>query len=108
MSSRRWILILVVAAAAIAQSVIQRGGPVPGAGAGVSFADAETPTGTVDGSNAVFSFAHAPRPGASLQLHRNGLVMTAGLDYTLTGNTVTFAGGATPQAGDTLTAWYRY
>ena len=70
------------------------------------FFDAETPGGLVDGSNLTFTLANPPS-GQSLQLFRNGLYMKAGSDYTLSGSTITFAGGAQPQPQDTLVASYR-
>lgn len=71
--------------------------------------DAETPSGVVDGTNAVFTLAHAPSPAASLQLFRNGLLMRATVDYALSGQTITFAAGSIPQMGDSLIAQqYRY
>jgi hypothetical protein len=72
------------------------------------FADAEVPLGIIDGSNRVFHLRNAPSPPESLVLTRNGLVMQRGTDYTLAGETITFAEGATPQRGDALLAWYRY
>jgi hypothetical protein len=71
------------------------------------FFDAVAPAGTVDGTNAVFTLTPAPSPAESLKLTRNGLVQKAGLDYTLSGGTVTFTASAIPQTGDTLLAWYR-
>ncbi len=71
------------------------------------FQDAETPAGTIDGSNAVFTLAAAPNPGGSLELVKNGVMQKAGVDYTVSGNTITFTSGAIPQAGDALLAWYR-
>jgi hypothetical protein len=44
-------------------------------------------------------------------LIRNGLLQTAGIDYTLSGNTITFLAGAIPQSTPTpdgLVAWYRH
>ena len=73
---------------------------------GDTFADAETPGGTVDGVNNTVTLAYAPL-GTSMLLFRNGLYQTPNFDYTLAGQTVTFVNGATPQAGDTLTASYR-
>ena len=74
--------------------------------AALNFADMETPAGTLDGVNKVFTLAHAPNPAASLQLF-NGLMQQAGgNDYTLAGNTITFT--AAPTVGSTLLAWYRY
>jgi hypothetical protein len=43
----------------------------------------------------------------SLLLYRNGLLMKAGLDYTLSGTNIGFVAGATPQPGDVLLASYR-
>jgi hypothetical protein len=72
-----------------------------------SFADEETPSGVVDGSNATFVLAAVPNPAASLVVHRNGIRQKAGLDYTLTANTIEFVPAAVPQPGDTLLAGYR-
>lgn len=73
---------------------------------GDTFADAETPAGTVDGTNNVLTLAFTPL-GSSMLLFRNGLYMTPNFDYSLAGQTITFLTGATPQPGDTLTASYR-
>ena len=74
--------------------------------AGDTFADAETPAGTVDGTNNTLTLAFPPL-GSSMLLFRNGLYMTPNFDYSLSSQTITFVSGATPQAGDTLTASYR-
>ena len=79
-----------------------------GSGAGANFADAESPTGLVNGSNAVFTLAAAPSPVASLELSRNGLLQVAGTDYQINGNTVTFFLASVPQSGDLLVASYRF
>jgi hypothetical protein len=71
-----------------------------------TFADAETPAGTVDGANNTLTLANAPL-GSSLMLFRNGLYLTPSFDYSLNGSTVQFVAGATPQTGDRLTASYR-
>lgn len=72
-----------------------------------SFADNETPSGTINGSNAVFTLAHTPSPTASLQLFLNGAFQTAaGTDYTLATATITF--GSAPLTGSILRAFYRY
>jgi hypothetical protein len=71
-----------------------------------TYSDAETPTGTVDGTNNTLVLASAPL-GSSLMLFRNGLYLTPGFDYMLNGSTVQFVTGATPQTGDRLTASYR-
>ena len=76
----------------------------PCGGQSSTFFDGEIPGGLVDGSNKTFTLANAPS-GSSLMLFRNGMYMKAGFDYALTGSTVDFVTGATPQ--DTLVASYR-
>lgn len=76
-------------------------------GASVGFVDAEVPGGTLDGSNASFTLANSPSPALSLELFRNGLLMSQGGDYTLSGNAVTFFTLSIPQPGDVLLASYR-
>jgi len=78
-----------------------------GGGGGPLFVDGETPAGLINGTNAVFTLGDSPAPGATLALYRNGLLQKQDLDYTLSGNVITFAGASVPQAGDVLTAWYR-
>lgn len=58
-------------------------------------------TGAVDGVNDTFTLNAVP---LVLELTRNGLLQTTGLDYTLSMSTVVFAAGAIPQAGDLLLA----
>jgi hypothetical protein len=81
-----------------------------GSGSGLmpTYSDGEIPAGLVNGSNAVFTLANAPSPAASLSLYRNGLFMRQGVDYSITGNQVTFFLTSVPQTGDLLVASYRY
>ena len=72
------------------------------------YADAETPGGTLNGINTTFTTLFAPSPANSLILFRNGLLQTHGFDFSQSGNVVTFLAGSIPQAGDELTASYRY
>jgi hypothetical protein len=72
-----------------------------------AFTDGETPGGTVNGSNVVFTLVNAPSPASSLTLYRNGIMQKLGLDYTISGTAITFTPAATPQTGDTLLASYR-
>ncbi len=72
-----------------------------------SFVDGETPGGTIDGINAAFTLASVPNPAASVHLHRNGIRLSPGADFTLQGAAITFKPGAIPQPGDILTADYR-
>lgn len=81
---------------------------VPGSVAGVGgYADAEVPTGTINGANLAFNLAHTPSPAASLALFSDGVYMTRGVDYTLTVAAILFAStDQTPKNG--LIAHYRY
>jgi len=86
-----------------------RGGlnvPVPTA-ASSSLYD-EVPSGTVNGTNDTFTLTHSPNPTASLKLFVDGVLMTQGTHYTLSGSTITFAASYIPQSGQTLFASYRY
>ena len=79
-----------------------------GGAAGSSFADGEIPSGTINGSNAVFTLAFTPSPASSLELYRNGLFMLQGTDYQITGNAITFFLASIPRTGDLLVASYRF
>jgi hypothetical protein len=74
---------------------------------GPQFVDGETPAGLINGANAVFTLASAPFPASSLQLYRNGVLQKLGLDYTLAGNTITFATASIPGVADVLLSSYR-
>ncbi|MFL6353655.1 MAG: hypothetical protein ACJ74Z_17645 [Bryobacteraceae bacterium] len=71
------------------------------------FVDFELPVGSIDGVNAVFVLNSAPTPASSLVLYKNGIKLSSGFDYSLTGNTILFLTGAVPQPGDLLAASYR-
>jgi hypothetical protein len=71
------------------------------------FVDHEIPVGTINSSNATFTLAAAPVPASSLMLYRNGLLMRSGVDFTLSGPTITFTVQSVPQTGDGLLASYR-
>lgn len=73
---------------------------------GFLFADGETPAGTMNGSNRVFTLAHTPIPPNMLKLYYNGLLMFQGTDYTISGNTITLA--IAPGVSDVLDAYYMY
>jgi hypothetical protein len=75
--------------------------------AGATYADAETPSGTINSSNVTFTLAHTPNPSASLEIYYNGLLQApAGADYTLATATITFV--SAPVTGSVLLAFYRY
>ena len=72
-----------------------------------SFADAETPSGAINGTNKTFTLANTPSPAASLQLFLNGAYQTSGgEDFTLATATITFVNA--PLNGSVLRAYYRY
>lgn len=71
-----------------------------GAGSGMI---TETPAGAVDGANTVFTLTSAPIGGV-LVLFLNGVEQQAGVDYTLSGKTITYA--LAPAAGDWQSAVY--
>jgi len=72
-----------------------------------NFVDDETPAGNVDGVNTTFVLAGAPSPASSLSVFRNGLRMKNGVDYTVSGNQITFLAASTPQPGDVVDCAYR-
>lgn len=75
-------------------------------GSGPNYADNETPSGTINGSNTAFTLANSPSPAGSLQLYLDGVGQIAATDYTLSGASVTFT--SAPSTGGLLRAFYRY
>jgi hypothetical protein len=71
----------------------------------INFADSETPTGDVDGTNTDFVLAHPPETG-SLKVYLNGMRMSLTEDYTLATATITFL--TAPDSGSIITCDYRY
>ena len=74
---------------------------------GVGFIDGETPSGSVDGVNTLFTLSQAPNPASSLAVFRNGLRLKAGLDYTAATSSIAFVANYVPQSGDVLLCSYR-
>lgn len=64
-------------------------GPTGPSGAGTGVFN-ETPSGTQDGVNAVFTLANTPQSG-STTVYRNGLREVLGTGYTATSSTLTFS-----------------
>ena len=82
-------------------------GSRPGSGSGTyNPVYAETPAGTIDGTNDAFSLSLIPSPSGSLQIYLNGMLQQQGLtnDYVLSGLNITFS--AAPTGGSTLLAFY--
>lgn len=71
-----------------------------------NFVDRETPSGLVNGSNTVFTLANTPAVGTE-HVMLNGLEQEpgAGNDYTISGDTITFA--EAPISGDKIRVSYR-
>jgi hypothetical protein len=72
----------------------------------------ETPSGTVNGTNAAFTLANTPVSGTE-QVYVNGVLQNGGgNDYTISGATITFTSNATPsldarpQTGDVVLVSY--
>lgn len=77
------------------------------AGTPPRFVNNETPAGTINGTNVTFTLAHTPSPANSLKLFLNGGQLVYGVDFTLSGLTITFV-NTVPKTGDTIIADYRY
>jgi len=72
-----------------------------------TFADNETPSGTINGANTTFTLAHTPSPAASLTCFENGIAQrAAGADFTLATATITYV--VAPPTNSTLVCSYRY
>lgn len=71
--------------------------------------DSETPSGTINGSNAVFTLANTPVSGSE-SVFVNGIVQDegAGNDYQISGATITFEAASIPQSGAKVRVSYRY
>ncbi len=85
-----------------------------GASGNVTWINNETPSGVIDGTNAVFTLARVPNPTTSLLLTKNGQILYVGTGYNLSGATITFQTGYIPQpadsldlVGDQIRAWYQ-
>ncbi len=76
-------------------------------GASFTLVDRETPSGTVNGSNAAFTLAHTPESGTE-HVFLNGLLQDpgSGNDYQISAGTITFE--AAPPSGSKIRVSYRY
>jgi hypothetical protein len=72
-----------------------------------NFADKETPSGSINGSNVTFTLANTPVSGSE-HLYLNGQLLEsgAGNDYTISSATITMA--SAPGSGERLKASYRF
>lgn len=63
----------------------------------------EAPSGTVDGTNAIFVLANTPTAGTEC-VFLQGILKNSGTDYTITGDTITFS--TPPTIGDVILVNY--
>lgn len=75
---------------------------IPGGSTGAAFQ--EVPSGTINGSNVTFTITTAPTTAAGFELFQDGLVLVQGVDYTISGTTITMT--VAPNFGQTLYAVY--
>lgn len=89
----------------------QGNGSSSGSGSGVAgnnFSDSEVPQGSLDGDNRIFALSRTPNPPASLHVYYNGLRLTPGVDYGVSGIQFIWLRSSAPQPSDSLIADYRY
>jgi len=67
----------------------------------------ETPVGTINGTNRIFTLSEAPYAD-TLQLFQNGILLLTPTHYTLNSATITYVVGFQPTVGETHRAAYRY
>jgi hypothetical protein len=76
------------------------------------FADDETPSGAINGSNMTYTLTYTPNPASSLELFVNGVLQLPGVDFTLSGNIITYTNplsvSGLPAISDWHRAWYRH
>lgn len=65
----------------------------------------EVPSGTINGSNKVFTLANTPDDPLSLELFLDGLKQRPTTDYTISGSTITFVNA--PALAQDIYAYYQ-
>lgn len=76
------------------------------ANASLIWANDETPTGLINGANMTYTLAHTPSNQYPVWLYYNGQKMIYGVDFTVSGTTITMS--FAPESGSTLVATYKY
>ncbi len=71
------------------------------------FIDDETPSGTINGSNTVFTISKSPKSG-SLKVYRGGARQRVTEDYTLSDSDKTITFTVAPEVGEILLCDFRY
>lgn len=74
-----------------------------GGGSSVTYF-AETPSGTINSSNVTFTLDNIPTSNACVVVILNGLTQYNGIDYTVSGSTITFV--SAPATGSSIFAYY--
>lgn len=74
---------------------------------GSSQAYQESPAGTVDSTNKIFTLLNTPIVRSEM-VWKNGMLMKRGVDYMLEGKTITFAVDQVPQIGCMIAVDYRF
>lgn len=70
----------------------------------LKFWKAETPSGTVNGSNKVFTLSQLPLENDAVLVFLNGILQTLTTDYTLSNQTLTFV--TAPALGQSVRVQY--
>ncbi len=78
---------------------------VSGGGSSSTVVNYEAPSGAIDGSNTVFTWAHTPLYGVQIALNGSIVSPEAG-DFTTTGATTTF--NVPPAPGSVIVGFYEY
>ena len=69
------------------------------------FVDPYTPSGTVNGTNDIFTLPSTPDPASSLIVYVDGQFLTLTEDYTVSGTTLTFV--SPPYSGSLIRCTHR-
>lgn len=64
----------------------------------------ETPSGLINGSNTSYSLAQTPESASAVALYLDGLLLTQGTDYTISGTAITMT--TAPALAQVLRAQY--
>lgn len=56
----------------------------------------EVPAGLVNGSNVIFTLSHTPSASAAVDFYIDGLILTQGVDYTISGAVLTATSAPLP------------
>lgn len=75
-----------------------------GGGGGPTTLTQEAPSGTVNGINVTFTLSSTPTASANVILWLDGIVQYQGIDYTISGSTITMT--VAPVTNQTLWAVY--